>query len=43
MGTNLKKTTKTNIQKVSKKVSKTWEAAIKSKGTVIVNDPALFL
>ena len=26
-----------------KKFSKTWEAAIKSKGTVTINDPALFL
>ncbi len=28
---------------LTQKVSKTWLAAIKSRGTVVVNDPALLL
>lgn len=32
-----------NSKKTEKRVSKTWEAIQKFKGTLIVNDPSLFL
>lgn len=36
-------TTKAKKQKPKKKVSKTWEAIQKYKGSVIINDPTLLL
>ncbi len=37
------KTVKAKDQKPKKKVSKTWEAIQKLKGSVIINDPTLLL
>lgn len=37
------KTEETKAQKPEKKVSKTWEAIQKLKGSVIINDPTLLL
>ena len=37
------KTVETKVQKPKKKVSKTWEAIQKLKGSVIINDPTLLL
>ncbi|MEG1660851.1 MAG: hypothetical protein RR304_09860 [Bacteroides sp.] len=37
------KTVEVKIQKTKKKVSKTWKAIQKLKGSVIINDPTLLL
>lgn len=37
------KTANTKVRKPKRKVSKTWEAIQKLKGSVIVNDPTLLL
>lgn len=39
----IEKSVETKTQKPKKKVSKTWEAIQKLKGTVIINDPTLLL
>lgn len=37
------RTTQSEIKNEERKVSKTWEAAMRLKGSVIVNDKTLFM